>query len=100
MGLSYLLVAALAVAITLFTLQNSAQITVRFAVWEVADVPMATIVLVALGLGLLVTGLPLWVRLRLCRRRALGLESKVRALEAAATERDRPRGQPPAPPSL
>lgn len=99
MGLSYLLVAVLAVAVTLFALQNTTEITLRFAVWEVAQVPVATIVLVALGIGLLVAGLPLWVRVGIWRRRAHGLESKVRALEAAAAERERPRSQPPGPPS-
>jgi uncharacterized integral membrane protein len=99
-GLSYLLVAVVAVAVTLFALQNSTEITLRFAVWEVAQVPLATIVLVALGVGLLVAGLPLWVRLGIWRRRAHGLEARVRTLEAAATERDRPRSQPPGPQPL
>jgi uncharacterized integral membrane protein len=98
-GLSYLLVAVVAVAVTLFALQNSTEITLRFAVWEVAQVPLATIVLVALGVGLLVAGLPLWVRLGIWRRRAHGLEARVRTLEAAAG-RDRPRSQPPGPQPL
>ena len=95
MGLSYLFVAVLAVAVTVFVLQNTAETTLRFLVWRLEAVPLATVVLVALAAGFLITGLPLWVQLRVWRSRAHALEAKARTLEASVAERDRRLGRPP-----
>ena len=89
MGLGYVVVAVIAVAVTVFTLQNTEQATVRFLVWRLEAVPLATLVLASLGAGLLITGVPLAIRLRACRARARSQETRLRMLEGAVEERDR-----------
>lgn len=96
MGLGYLVVAAVAVIVTVFALQNTDPAIVRFVVWRL-DLPLAGVVLAALGAGLLVAGIPLAIRLSVWRSRARSHETRVAMLEAAVEERDRQllRMQPP-----
>jgi uncharacterized integral membrane protein len=92
MVVKYALVAVLAVAVTIFALQNTAPTTVRFLVWTVDAVPLAGVVLLAVAAGLVLAGTPLIVtRLR--------YRSRVRALEARLTERETRDVLPPPPPS-
>jgi uncharacterized integral membrane protein len=67
MGLGYLLVAALSVLVTIFALQNTDPATVRFLLWRLETVPVAILVLAALGTGLGVAGLPLRIKLGVWR---------------------------------
>src|SRR3990172_3094058 len=83
------IVAALAVSVAIFALQNTDQTAVRFAFWRLDGVPIAGLVLGSLGAGLLIAGLPLWIKLSVWRARARSLETRVGALEAAVEERDR-----------
>ncbi|HEU4369051.1 MAG TPA: LapA family protein [Methylomirabilota bacterium] len=96
MGLGYIVVAVVAVAVTVFTLQNTDPATVRFLAWRL-ELPLAGVMLIALGAGLLAIGLPLAIRLSVWRRRARSHETRVAMLEAAVEERDRQllRLQPP-----
>jgi uncharacterized integral membrane protein len=89
MGLGYLLVAALSVLVTIFALQNTDPATVRFLLWRLETVPVAILVLAALGAGLVIAGLPLGIKLRVWRSRARSLETRARMLETAVGERDR-----------
>ncbi len=89
MGLGYFVVAAVAVVVTVFALQNTDPATVRFLVWRLEAVPLAGLVLFSLGAGLLVAGLPLAIRLHVWRSRARALESRAGMLQAAVEERDR-----------
>ena len=89
MGLGYLVVAVTAVLATVFALQNTDPATVRFLLWRLDTVPVAVLVLAALGAGLLIAGLPLGIKLRVWRSRARSLESRARMLETAVGERDR-----------
>ena len=89
MGLGYLVVAITAVLVTIFALQNTDPASVRFLVWRLETMPLAVLVLAALGAGLLIAGLPLAIKLGVWRSRARSLESRARMLETAVGERDR-----------
>ena len=82
MRLGYVVVALLAVIITLFALQNTDPATVRFLFWRLEAVPVAGVVFGALVAGLLIAGLPLAIRLGVWRSRARSLESRARATPA------------------
>ena len=84
MKLGYLVVAALAVVITIFALQNTAQTTVRFAIWRLDAVPIAGLVLGSLGAGLLIAGVPLFIKLGIWRSRARSLQSRRGTLDDSA----------------
>ena len=87
MRMGYIVVAVVAVIITIFALQNADPASVRFLFWRVQAVPVAGLVLASLIAGLLIAGLPLAIRLGVWRSRARSLESRVKA---TAEERDRP----------
>jgi uncharacterized integral membrane protein len=89
MKLGYVVVAAVAVVVTVFALQNTDPATVRFLIWRLDTVPLAILVLVSLGAGLLIAGLPLAIRLSVWRSRARSHESRAGMLQAAVEERDR-----------
>ena len=77
MALKYIAVAVVAVAITLFALQNSAPTSIRFVVWQLDAVPLATIILVSVALGLVLGGVPLLVERWRLRARLHSLESRL-----------------------
>ena len=91
MKLGYVVVAVLAVIITIFALQNTDPATVRFLVWRLEAIPVAGLVLASLIIGLLIAGLPLAIKLGIWRSRARSLESRV---NTGAGDRT-PRGTPP-----
>jgi uncharacterized integral membrane protein len=84
MKLGYLVVAALAVLITVFVLQNTAETTVRLAIWRLDGVPIAGLVLGSLGAGLLIAAIPLWIKLGIWRSRARSLQTRLGAIETSA----------------
>jgi uncharacterized integral membrane protein len=85
----HLVVAAVAVVVTVFALQNTDPTPVRLLVWQLEAFPLAVLVLAALGAGLLIAGLPLAIKLSVCRARARSHETRVAMLEAAVADRDR-----------
>ena len=91
MKLGYVVVAVLAVIITIFALQNTDPATVRFLVWRLEAIPVAGLVLASLIIGLLIAGLPLAIKLGIWRSRARSLESRVNTATGDRT----PRGTPP-----
>jgi uncharacterized integral membrane protein len=96
MALGYLVVAMLAAGIAVFALQNSTQTHVTFLFWRYEGVPVSALILVALGVGLLVAGFPLWIQRWRLRSRVRTLETRVKMLEAAVEERHRATlAQPP-----
>src|SRR5262245_30143174 len=102
MGFGYLVVALLAAAVAVFALQNSGQTSVHFLMWTLDGLPLAAVALASLGIGLLVAGLPLWIRSWRSRSRARASEARVAMLEQALAERDqtlRRQQQPPEPPA-
>jgi uncharacterized integral membrane protein len=95
MGLGYLVVAVLAASVAAFALQNTDPATVRFLFWRLEHVPLATLILVSFGAGLLIAAVPLAIRLGIWRSRARARETRLGTLEAAAAERDRQALRPP-----
>jgi uncharacterized integral membrane protein len=70
----YPLVALVAVAIVIFTLQNTQAVTITLLAWRFGEVPLAAVALGAFGMGVLVAGVPLGIqrwrlrsRLRACQ---------------------------------
>jgi uncharacterized integral membrane protein len=101
MALGYLLVAVLAAAVAVFALQNNEPATARFLVWTLGGQPLAGLILLAFGLGLVIAGLPLWLRGWRWRSRARSAEARAASLERALADRDqallrRAPGPPPA----
>jgi uncharacterized integral membrane protein len=102
MALAYLMVALIAAAVAVFALQNSAQTSVRFLMWAFDGLPIAAVALVSLGIGLVVAGLPLWIRSWRWRSQARSAEARAAMLEKALAERNQAlllRQQPPGPPA-
>jgi putative membrane protein len=94
MALKYVFVAVIAVAITLFALQNNAPTSVRFLVWHL-DIPLATIILVSVALGVVLVGVPLLIERWRLRSRLRSLESRLGAAELPADEGDQAPGSWP-----
>lgn len=99
MALGYLLVAIVASAVAVFALQNSTPTSVRFLGWTLDGLPVAAVALGSLAAGLIVAGVPLWLRSWRWRSRAGAAATRVETLERTLAERDRalPPRQPPPP---
>src|SRR5438552_3320207 len=78
MGLKYIVVAVVAIAITAFALQNNTPTAVRFLFWNLPGVPLATIILVSVTLGVVLVGVPLLIGRWRLRLRLRSLEARVR----------------------
>ncbi|MGH7334145.1 MAG: lipopolysaccharide assembly protein LapA domain-containing protein [Candidatus Rokuibacteriota bacterium] len=97
MTFGYLVVALLAVAVTIFAVVNSAQITVNLVVRQY-ELPLSALVLLSLAAGIVVAGVPLSLQRWRLRARTRTLEARVKMLETAVEERTRAvLGQPPPP---
>ena len=90
MTLRYVLVAVVAVALTVFALQNGAPTRVRFAVWEVDGVSLASVILLSAAIGVVLVGPALWIERWRLRRRVRDLEGRL----AAAPPVEAPAGHP------
>jgi uncharacterized integral membrane protein len=66
--MGYVIVAVVAVVVAIFTLQNTATVTVQFAIWRIEQVPVAAVVLLSLAAGGVMIGLPLIFQLWRARR--------------------------------
>ena len=100
MAAGYFIVALIAAAIAVFSLQNSGATSVHFLVWTVNDLPLAAVALIAFGTGLVLAGLPLWMRTWRWRSRARSCESRIATLERTLAEREEAllrRDRPPVP---
>src|SRR5436189_132627 len=92
MGLKYIVVAIVAIAITAFALQNNTPTAVRFLFWNLPGVPLATIILVSVTLGVVLVGVPLLIGRWRLRLRLRSLEARVGTTETRDGERAlRPR---------
>lgn len=97
MTFGYLVVALLAVAVTIFAVVNSEEITVSL-VFREYKLPLSALVLLSLAAGIVVAGIPLGLQRWRLRTRTRTLEARVRMLETAVEERTRAvLGQPPTP---
>ena len=83
MSLVYLLVAAAAVAVAIFALQNADSVTIRFLAWQVERAPLAAVILVSGAAGAILVSLIGFVQRWKLRSRIRQLEARMRNLEAA-----------------
>lgn len=97
MALGYLLVAIIAAAVAVFTLQNSAPTRVQFAIWSIDGVPLAAVVLLALAAGLVLAGVPLLIQRWRLRARVRAMETRVAELERQREALEAPPAHPPRP---
>ncbi len=97
MAVGYVVAALVAAMIAVFALQNGVPTSIRFLGWSVDAVPLAGVVLIALGAGLFVAGFPLWVQVWRWRSRARSAEARAAALEKTVADRDQAllRQKPP-----
>ena len=86
--LKYIVVAVIAAAITLFALQNNAPTSIHFMFWQLDAVPLATIMLVSVALGVVLVGVPFLVERWRLRSRLRALESRLRAEAPVVDEQD------------
>jgi len=97
MTFGYLVVALLAVAVTIFAILNSAPITVNLVLRQY-EIPLSALVLLSLAAGIVVAGVPLGIQRWRLRARTRTLQTRVKMLETAVEERTRAMlGQPPPP---
>lgn len=97
--MGYLLVALLvAIAVAVFAMQNTTAVTVRFLAWQINELPLAAVVLMSLGAGIIVAGLPLWFQLWRTRSRLRTLTASSRPVDLPPTDPP-PGGLPPTGPS-
>jgi uncharacterized integral membrane protein len=80
-------VTVLAAAMALFALQNSAPATIRFLAWRFEGVPLATPILVAAAVGVVLVGPALLIGRARLRSRIRALEARLAALGARLAER-------------
>ena len=97
MAFGYTLVALLAATLAVFALQNTEPTSIKFIVWSMDAMPVSALIFLALAVGIVIAGVPLWIQRWRLRSRIRALEARIAQLERAATERDaaerdRPRG--------
>jgi putative membrane protein len=78
----YLVIAAVAIAVAVFALQNAEQVTIRFLAWQVERAPLAAVILISVAAGAVAVSLPGFVQRWRLRSEIRRLEARVRELEA------------------
>ena len=79
----YVLIAAAAIAVAIFALQNPDQVTIRFLAWQIERAPLAAVILVSGAAGAIIVSLIGFVQRWQLRSKIRQLETRVRSLEAA-----------------
>jgi uncharacterized integral membrane protein len=86
--MAYVVVAVVAVAVAVFTMQNTASVTVRFLIWQIEEVPLAAVILSALVTGGVIVGVPLglgrWRLRRQLRDRRRDLPPAINRADSGA----------------
>lgn len=86
MPLLYLLIVVIAIAITIFALQNAEHVTIRFLAWQIERAPLAAVILLPGAVGAILVSLIGFVQRWKLRSKIRRLEQHVRILEAANPE--------------
>jgi uncharacterized integral membrane protein len=84
----FLLMALVAGAVAVFTIQNSVPTRVQFLIWVVDGMPLSAVVLAALAAGLLVMGVPLWIGRWRLRSHNRALRNRIQSLENTLARRE------------
>lgn len=83
----YVAVTAIALATTVFALQNATEVTVKFLAWKIESAPLAAVILISGAVGALVVSLIGAVQRWKLRTQIRDLQSRLRALESPKPER-------------
>jgi uncharacterized integral membrane protein len=89
---SYVLVAVLVSALTVFVLQNNAPTSLRFLAWTLKEIPLSVAILASMGVGIAVAGSPLLIARWRLRARTRALEARVLQLEERLAEQHHASG--------
>ena len=82
MPLAYLLsIAALAIAVAVFALQNADRVTISFLAWKIEGAPLAAVILVSGAVGALLVSLVGSLQRWKLRSQIRQLESRLKASE-------------------
>ncbi len=92
-GFRYVFIAVLASAITVFALQNTAPVSLRFLIWSLPPAPLATVILLFAAAGIVLVGVPLWIDRWRLRARARTLEVRLASAEALLGTDEPPAGR-------
>ncbi len=87
----YLLIAAVAIAIAIFALQNADHVTVRFLGWQIERAPLAAVILGSGAVGAILVSLVGVVQRWRLRSKIRQLENRLHSLEAAQSAQANPR---------
>jgi len=87
----YLLIAAAAIAIAIFAVQNAEQVTIRFLVWQIERAPLAAVILVSGAAAAILVSLIGFVQRWRLRSKIRQLENRLRSLEAPQPGQENPR---------
>ncbi len=87
----YLLIAAVAIAVAIFALQNADHVTVRFLAWQIERAPLAAVILVSGAVGAVLVSLVGFIQRWRLRSKIRQLENRLRSLEAARPAPDHPK---------
>jgi uncharacterized integral membrane protein len=87
---AFLLMAIVAAGVAVFTIQNSVPTRIHFLVWVVDGMPLSAVVLGALGAGLLLMGVPLWIGRWRLRSHNRALRNRIQSLENTLARREEP----------
>lgn len=89
----YVLIAAAAIAIAIFALQNPDQVTIRFLAWQIERAPLAAVILVSGATGAIIVSLIGFVQRWRLRSKIRQLETRVRGLETARPDPVKPKSE-------
>lgn len=78
MTIVYLLIVLMALAITVFALQNAEQVTIRFLAWQIERAPLAAVILISGAVGAIFASLVGFVQRWKLRSKLRQLETRVR----------------------
>ncbi|MBI4590337.1 MAG: LapA family protein [Candidatus Rokubacteria bacterium] len=86
MPIVYLLIAAAAIVIAIFALQNADQVTVRFLAWQIERAPLAAVILISGAAGAILVSLIGFIQRWKLSAKVRQLEARLRSLEASQPE--------------
>ena len=95
MPIVYVLVAAIAIAIAVFAVQNADRVTISFLSWKIEGAPLAAVILISGAVGAILVSLVGSVQRWKLRSRIRQLESRLQTLDASKPEVRHGSAEPP-----
>lgn len=92
--MKYLFVAVVASAATMFVLQNTAPISLRFLFWSLPQTPLASVILASFAAGIVLVGLPFSISRWRLRAKSRSLEARLAEVDGEARRLEPPADPP------